>query len=111
VPEPTAPLPRAGHILFSPSARTAIVGACRRGRPQVVLLSWPGGATYLPDECYEPGEFDVVVGHVAGCPVYADVRQLAMFPDRRVLIDAERMSNVRPHPPLRTRTLSAAGLA
>jgi hypothetical protein len=92
---------RAGQVVFSPAARSAILNACRRGKRQAVLLSWPAGATYLPQDCYQPGEFDVVVGHVAGCPIYADVRRLALFAERRVLVDAEQPSRTREHPPLR----------
>ena len=100
---------RSGRIVFSTSARSAIVAACRGGGRQAVLLSWPAGATYLPRECYRQGEFDAVVGHVAGCPIYADVRRLALYADRRVMLDAERNSRGRPHPPLRARVLPSPG--
>ncbi|HZC69810.1 MAG TPA: hypothetical protein VE442_03860 [Jatrophihabitans sp.] len=107
--QPTARLDpvgaRAGQIRFSRTARTVLVDACRRDRRQAVLLSWPGGATYLPRECYRPGDFDVVVGHVAGCPIYADMRRLSLFRDRRVLLDAEARSRTRPRPPLQATTI------
>jgi hypothetical protein len=102
-PSPTEA--RAGQVTFSRAARTAIQAACRRGRRQAVLLSWPAGATYLPREYYQPGAFDVVVGHVAGCPIYADMRRLELFAERRVLVDAEHLSRSRQHPPLRVRVM------
>jgi hypothetical protein len=107
IARPQRGLAPARQVAFSRAARTAIVDACRRGSRQVVVLSWPAGATYLPRDCYQPGAFDVVIGHIAGCPVYADVRRLALFRDQRVLLDAERPTAVRPHPALRARPLPA----
>ena len=75
-------------VTFSRTARTAIVTASRAGKQQAVLLSWPAGAAYLPSEYYRPGEFDVVVGHIARCPVYVDVRRLALFRNQRLVVDA-----------------------
>jgi hypothetical protein len=75
---------------FLPSARAALRSACNNKGRQSVLLSWPGGATYLPSRCFEPGPFDVIVGRVVGCPVYADRRQLGLFLDSKVVIAAAR---------------------
>lgn len=54
---------------------------------QHIILSWPAGATTIPAELHIPGGHDVVIGHVARCPIYADVRQLALHRDRRLLLD------------------------
>jgi hypothetical protein len=92
-------------VTFSRTARTAIVTASRAGKQQAVLLSWPAGAAYLPSEYYRPGEFDVVVGHIARCPVYVDVRRLALFRNQRLVVDAAPPTATRPHPPLRARAV------
>jgi hypothetical protein len=110
--QPTAqPIPAAAAarwVVFSRAARTAIVAACRRGKRQAVLLSWPAGATYLPSEHYQPSKFDVVVRHIAGCPVYVDVRRLALFRNQSVLLDVEQASRSHPHPALWARPIPSS---
>ena len=110
--QPTTPLtPAAGAarwVVFSRAARTAIVAACRRGKRQAVLLSWPAGATYLPREYYQPSKFDVVVRHIAGCPVYVDVRRLALFRNQSVLLDVEQANRSHPHPALWARAIPSS---
>lgn len=95
----------ARRVEFTPAARSVIAAVCWRDGPQVVLLSWPAGAAYLPASCYLPGEFDVVLGHVEGCPIYADARRLVLFSTRRVTLDADASSVSHPHPPLHARAL------
>jgi uncharacterized protein (DUF779 family) len=73
-------------LVITDLARKAIECLCRDHGRQAVVLSWPGGARCLPIACYEPGEYDVIVGHVAGCPIYADVRQLGWSAHGRVLL-------------------------
>jgi hypothetical protein len=60
---------------------------CAGAGPQHVVLTWPGGANYLPATMHHAGPFDVVVGHVARCPIYADLRQLDLFRNECMLID------------------------
>lgn len=89
VPTANAPSARlAGRLLFTLRARSVIRQLSRNGSPQCVHVCWPGGVTCLPAGVYEPGPCDVIVAHVAGCPVYADVRQLALFRDRCLIVDA-----------------------
>jgi len=59
------------------------------------MLTWPGGANYLPAAMHRAGPYDVVVGHVARCPIYVDLRQLKLFRGRYMRIDV----NDRAHPP------------
>ncbi len=94
-------------VAFTAAARSLIAAACQRTGPQVIVLAWPAGATYLPADCYVPSEFDVVITHVSGCPVYADTRRLTMFINRRVEFDADAYTASRPHPPLRARDVSS----
>ncbi len=100
----------ASLVAFTAAARSLIAAACQRAGQQVILLAWPAGATYLPADCYTPSEFDVVITHVSGCPVYADTRRLAMFINRRVEFDADTYTPSRPHPPLRARDISSKQL-
>ena len=92
---------------FTGAARETIAAACRREGPQVIIVSWPAGAAYLPATCYSPTEDDVMLGRVAGCPVYADRRRLALFPTHRMLLDAEPISPHRLRPPLRLRATTS----
>ena len=94
----TGRFPRLG---VSPAAQTAVAAACQRGERQVVVLDWPSGVTCRPRRQYRPGDHDAIIGHVAGCPVYADLRGLARFPARGVLLDAEPPSPAHPYPTLR----------
>jgi hypothetical protein len=102
------------QLFFSDTARAALSAASRRGRLQAVVVSWPAGATYLPADCYRPGPFDVIVGHVAGCPVYVDVRRLELFTDWSVLLDADCAARGGANPPLQAsviETSSGSGAA
>ncbi len=53
-----------------------------------------------------PSEFDVIIGHIAGCPVYADVRQLGFFADRPLALDLAESVRWRERPLLRLRSAS-----
>lgn len=89
------------RVEFTAAARSVIAAGKKREGCQVVVLSWPAGAAYLPHEYYSPGEFDVVLAYVEGCPVYVDARRLALFTNRRIVLDADVSSPSHPHPPLR----------
>jgi uncharacterized protein (DUF779 family) len=69
-------------------ARKAMAELRRQRGPHTVLVSWPAGVAYLPSTHHSVSPYDVIIGHVSGCPVYADVRQLGLFRDRRVVLDA-----------------------
>ena len=92
------------HISFTVAARATIKSALGRDGSQTILLGWPGGATYLPSPCYEPGFDDIEVGTVEGCPIYVDTRRLAMFPTARVTYDAAPTTPWQLHPSLRAQT-------
>ncbi len=68
-------------------ARKALAEVCRSRGPHAVLISWPAGVAYLPTTHHSAGPYDVIIGHVSGCPVYADVRQLSLYRDRRAVLD------------------------
>lgn len=101
----------AGRLLFTLRARSVIRQLSRNGRPQCVHVCWPGGVTCLPAGVYQPGPCDVIVAHVAGCPVYADVRQLALFRDRCLVVDAPDRARPPRLPMLRAAGHSRAALA
>ncbi len=98
-PTTTAP----DRVVVTGRARRAIARTCREVGRQAVYLTWPAGATFLPAAAWRPGEFDVIVGHIARCPIYADVRQLALFAQRRAVIDVLDSRLPRRRPVLRVR--------
>jgi len=105
VPAPTAP---GVLVRFTASARATITAACRREGSQTIVVSWPAGAAYLPTTCYTPAAGDVLIGHIAGCPIYADTQRLKLHPTHRMLLDADAGRAHRPRPPLRLRPGVAA---
>lgn len=87
------------------AARSALRRECERHGPQAVLLSWPSGVTYLPERHFQPGEYDVVLERFAEFTVYTDSRALALFLDRRVVVDLGAVGRFSPRPPLRVRAV------
>ena len=78
------------RLVVTERARDALARLCHdRGR-QALLLRWPGGAATLPLTLYSPGRFDVIIGHVASCPIYADVRQLGSSVVWSAVLDVDR---------------------
>jgi uncharacterized protein (DUF779 family) len=97
---------RRARLTFTPAARRALVAVSRRDGQQAVLLAWSAGAAYLPCAAYVPYAFDVILGHVAGCPIYVDARRLAMFRDERVVLDVDPAARSAVQPALATRPAS-----
>ena len=78
---------RGGRLVVTDRARDAIRCLCRAGGLQALVVGWPVDVTCLPVARFSPSEFDVILGHIAGCPVYADVRQLGSFADTPAVLD------------------------
>ena len=78
---------RGGRLVVTDRARDAIRCLCRAAGLQALVVAWPAGVTCLPVARLSPSEFDVILGHIAGCPVYADVRQLGSFADTPAVLD------------------------
>jgi hypothetical protein len=102
-----------GRLQISARVRKAMRRFCASAGPQHVVLTWPGGANYLPATMHHAGPYDVVVGHVARCPIYADLRQLELFRGHCMFIDVDDAHNPRrlildtdhhPHPTTRSNT-------
>jgi uncharacterized protein (DUF779 family) len=91
---------RGGRLELTNAARDTIGQLCSDHGRKVLLLSWPGGAVCLPRALYTPGDFDFIMGHIARCPVYVDVRQLRVPPGSCAVLDATEVSR---HPLLRLR--------
>ena len=87
---------RGGRLVGSGAARDAIGRLCRDDGRQALLLGWPGGAVCLPVSLYTPTAFDVIIGHIARCPVYVDVRQLRFTPGTHAVLDATQVWKQRP---------------
>src|SRR6266568_3563063 len=95
---------RGGRLVVTDRARNAIRCLCRASGPQALVVAWPTGVTYLPVGIFSPSEFDVIIGHIACCPVYADVRQLRFFADRHAVLDLAEPMRWREQPLLRLRS-------
>ena len=96
------------RLVVTDRARRAMGQVCRGQGQQVVVLAWPGGATYLPRAAYRPTKYDVVVGHIAGCPVYADMRRLSWSSKTRVVLDVVEMPRPGGRPLLQLRGAAQA---
>ena len=107
-PSPAGSTGTAVRVDFTPTARVTLTATRRREGPQTVIVSWPAGAAYLPTTCYNPDAGDVLPGHVAGCPIYADTQRLQLYPAHRMLLDADPSGPYRLHPPLRLRPAAAS---
>ena len=107
-PSPSVPSTAGALVGFTPAARATVTAACRREGTQTIVVSWPAGAAYLPTTCYTPAAGDVLIGHIAGCPIYADTQRLQLHPAHRMLLDADDGRAHRPRPPLRLRPGVAA---
>lgn len=68
-------------------ARRALADLCREQGRQHLVLTWPAGVALLPAALHRPGVHEVIVGHLAQCPIYVDLRQVALWPDRQMLLD------------------------
>ena len=80
---------RPRRLAVTDRARYAVARLCHDHGRQALLLRWPGGAAVLPLTLYAPEQFDVIIGHVACCPVYADVRQLASSVTWSAVLDVD----------------------
>src|SRR6266700_4807878 len=95
---------RGRRLVVTDRARDAIGCLCRAGGPQVLVVAWPVSVAYLPAARFSFGEFDVIIGHIAGCPVCADVRQLGLFADWHAVLDLAESRSWRERPLLRLRS-------
>jgi hypothetical protein len=87
---------RGSRLAVTAAARDAIRRVCRDAGRQVLLLSWPGGAVCLPSSLYTPTAFDVIIGHIARCPIFVDLRQLGFPAGARAVLDATHAGPRRP---------------
>jgi hypothetical protein len=98
-----------GRLVVTGRARDAIGYLCRAGGPQALVVAWPAGVACLPVAMFSRSEFDVIITHVACCPVYADVRQLGVFADRHAVLDVAESMRWRERPLLRLRAACGDG--
>lgn len=99
-----SPKRRRQRLIVTGPARQAMADVCRHEGQQAVFLAWPTGAAYLPVAQYAPGEYDIVIGHIARCPIYADLRPLGWFAGRRVVLDIAEPPRPGRRPLLRLRS-------
>jgi hypothetical protein len=75
------------RVTVTSPARQAIAQRCQSLGPQVLLLTWPRAVTTMPASVMVANPYDVIVGHVEGCPVYVDVRTLWRSDVTSVMVD------------------------
>jgi uncharacterized protein (DUF779 family) len=100
--------PRGGfrrRLLVTVRARRALRDLVAASGPQHVIVCWPAGATTLPATMHLVGPHEAVVGHVAGCPIYVDLRQVCLFRNRQALLDVPEPARHNCRPRLRLRTV------
>jgi hypothetical protein len=78
------------RVTATADARRELEGFGGEAGPQVLLLSWPPVAVSIPARLYAAGPTHVTLGHIAGCPVQADLRQLRHFGAAPVVLDVAR---------------------
>jgi hypothetical protein len=101
-----------GELTVTSRARRAVAELCSADGPQHLVLDWPDGAVLLPPDEHSPQSSEVIVGHLARCPIFADVRQLVEHHDRRLLDVDERRRNgsgARPKLVLRAESVGVDG--
>lgn len=80
-----------GRVVATPAALGAI-DALTRSRGPLVFVQSAGCCEGSAPMCFDTGELvlgahDVLLGHVAGCPLYIDVRQARLWEGRVLLLD------------------------
>jgi len=90
-----------GRLFVTARARAALRRMCRDVGPQELIVSWPGGINHLPARMHQSGPCEVVIAHVARCPIYADLRQLALFRDHHAVVDVPDITRAPRQPVFR----------
>ncbi|MDP9091414.1 MAG: hypothetical protein M3N95_00315 [Actinomycetota bacterium] len=110
----TAPAvaPDAPHVIASPPV-SAVIEQLRRDRgPQVIVLAPSRAALRLAlvrqGRGFVPNEHEVLVGTVAHCPVYADSRHTALYPNEALVVVLGRPCGVDDAPVFLARPESSA---
>ena len=68
-------------------ARRALTELLRTAGPHHLVLTWPAGVALLPAGLHRPSGHEAIVGHLARCPIYVDLRQVATWPTRQAVLD------------------------
>jgi len=68
-------------------ARRALADLLGTAGPHHLVVTWPAGVALLPAEFHRPGGHEAIVGHLARCPIYVDLRQVALWPERQAVLD------------------------
>lgn len=74
-----------GRLAVTGRARRAIAVVRSDDGPQHVVLDWPSAASVLPAGEHRVRSCEVIVGHLAECPIFVDLRQLVHEDGLRLL--------------------------
>ena len=86
----TQPLPRTrlgDRLRVTARARRALAELLCTTGPHHLVLTWPAGVAVLPAEVHHPSGHEAIVGHLARCPIFVDLRQVATWPERQAVLD------------------------
>lgn len=85
----------AHQLTITAQARATVSQLAAGGHRIAILLDWPADpstetfAGFEPADDFEPAPYDAIIGHIEGCPVYADLRQRNTSPARRVCLELD----------------------
>jgi hypothetical protein len=96
------------RLVVSDLAGEVIAGLFDEQGQQAIVLCWPRGAACLPLALHVPGEYEVVIRHIACCPIYVDVRQLGWSTARRAVLDVAESPRAGKRPVLRLHPVDGA---
>jgi hypothetical protein len=107
-----AAAPDAPHVMASPPASAVLEQLGRDRGPQVIVLAPSRAALRLArvrqGREFVPNEHEVLVGTVAHCPVYADLRHTALYPNEALVVVLGRPCGVDDAPVFLARPESSA---
>ena len=84
-PPPVRRRTTADRIVATPRMRARLTELVDEEGPHRVLVEWPMTARCVPAASHSASSLDVIIGHVASCPIFVDLQLLTWFFKDRVL--------------------------
>ena len=85
----------ARRLIVTDQARATVGQLAEGGHRIAILLDWPTdpyaetSAGFEAADDFVPAPYDAIIGHIDGCPVYADLRQRNTSPARQVCLELD----------------------